>query len=68
MPNTFAAKYPGICATCGDRFRESDLIGYDADDEISCNDCLTGQSAQPRRAQPTDPCPDCNLEHAGECF
>lgn len=62
---TFAAKYPGICATCGDRFRESDLIGYDADDEISCGECLSGRAS---RATEVDPCTECYLVHAGECW
>lgn len=59
---TFPARYPGTCQGCGDRIREGDPIGYSDDNEICCADCLNGTTAP---VTPT--CPDCHLQHAGEC-
>lgn len=39
-PRTFPAGWPGECADCLTEFDQGDPIGYDADDDICCEDCL----------------------------
>lgn len=39
-PRTFRAAYDGECAACLNEIWQGDDIGYNADNEICCEDCL----------------------------
>lgn len=64
----FTAKYGGECAY-GDYIQPGDLVTYTADDEIAHHGCE--QAEAPANIHPDKApklCPECNLQHAGECF
>jgi hypothetical protein len=46
MARIFQASFPGECAECGIDFDKYDLIGYDEDGEICCEECLLEDEAE----------------------
>ena len=71
-PRLFFARYDGTCNECGNEFEAGERIGYDSDDEICCEDCLSGDSPTrapaPSRVKAMKVCQDCLMVHAGSCF
>lgn len=71
---TFAAKYPGTCVRCGERFAVGDPIYYNDNDELvahlgKCEEKqpdpdLTMTVEEVRAAR----CPRCFLIHKGDCL
>lgn len=62
---SFSAKYAGSCAY-GDRIKPGDYCVYTDDDEIAHVGCAAEDKAPDMT--PAEVCPDCHLEHVGECF
>ena len=70
MSATFIARYSGHCVQGDHHFAEGDTIGYDADDNLICGDCLTGISTEANRKaayEAADPCPSCFLVGPCDC-
>jgi hypothetical protein len=65
VARTFEARFDGKCRSCWLDIYEGDEIGYNADGEIACVDCLA-EEAKPEPALSV--CPECFIDHAGECF
>jgi hypothetical protein len=42
----FPARYDGECSRCDSAFYEDDMIGYDDEDELCCEDCLAEDEAE----------------------
>lgn len=60
----FTARYNGKCP-CGNHIQRGDPIGW-IDGEVCCGGCVDA-------AATTEPptlvvCPDCHLQHVGECW
>lgn len=72
--NPFEARYPGVCAACGDPFERGTIVRYDSDDNVVC--CTTtddhtasaGHDDQipvmPHGKTARDVCPHCYMIHA----
>lgn len=60
----FPARYPGKCP-CGNAIREGDSVGW-IDGEVCCPRCVENGEVYEPPAAPT--CPDCHLQHKGECW
>jgi hypothetical protein len=67
-PRAFAAKYPGRCGSCERNIEPGDLVRYD-DDELVHNKCagLDLVTTAPSTGSALV-CPECNIDHAGDCF
>ena len=72
QPRLFFAKYDGECASCDSVIYAGERIGYDENNKICCEECLSGDSPQPlpepTRTKRQKVCPECHLAHAGACF
>lgn len=65
---TFAARYPGICASCGDRIQPGDQIGYSVGARsITCADCLR-EDHRATTGYDLTVYPDCHCIHEGDCW
>lgn len=60
----FVARYHGECAH-GDEIKPGELVNYNADDELVHTNC---EAAAGPVWTSQNVCPDCQLEHAGECL
>lgn len=65
---SFQAQYPGHC-WYGDEIEPGDLCAYTDEDEIAHVECdqLNGP-ANIHAPKPVATCPQCHIQHAGECF
>ncbi|QDF18643.1 hypothetical protein SEA_PUPPER_157 [Gordonia phage Pupper] len=67
----FKARYGGECPTCEDEILPGDWAIYDEDDEVVHEACLAGSRPPVERTMRktrSSVCPECSLDHAGECF
>lgn len=71
-PRLFWAKYDGYCYANGCEIMAGERIGYDENDKLCCEDCLSEDSPQPlptpSRTKTPKPCKQCHLAHVGDCF
>lgn len=61
----FAAKFPGICETCGEGFEQGWIVRYEGSDLVHADpdDCMQFKDRPIQK-----PCRKCFLVHSGECF
>lgn len=69
MSRPFAARYPGTCPSCGDRFGVDEPVRY-IDDELLHDDCADHADDLTLRAERAElsVCPSCWTVHRGECL
>jgi hypothetical protein len=65
-PRLIEAKFPGRCYDCGERIHEGDLIGFNLDGKVICQDCRVRLAEENYRSllphgKPETVCPRCHL-------
>jgi len=72
MAKVFTANFPGVCATCNERFQAGTKVTYDKDGDLVEAECpeAEGQelSEAVRAKARATMCGSCFLVHAGECY